>query len=257
MIDLKGKTVLITGSSAGIGKACAERYAQSGARLILIARRIEKIKEVAEELFRKYGTESYNIQADVRNYKEIKKYIDDLPDNWKAIDILINNAGKARGLDFIYEGDLDDWEEMIDTNIKGLLYLSRLVMPGMVERGSGQVINIASIAGRQVYPKGSVYCATKSAVRALSEGMVIDTNGTGVRVSNIDPGLVETEFASVRFHGDEEKAENVYKGYKPLTGEDIAEICHFCSIMPDHVMIQDLLVTPTAQASATIVHKEL
>jgi 3-hydroxy acid dehydrogenase / malonic semialdehyde reductase len=257
MIDLRGKIVFITGSSAGIGKACAERYAKSGARLILMARRIDKIKEVAEDLFKKYGTESYNIQADVRNYKELKKYINDLPENWQDIDVLINNAGKARGLDFIHEGDLDDWEEMIDTNVKGLLYLTRLVMPGMVERKSGHIINIGSIAGRQVYPKGGVYCASKAAVKSISESIAIDANGTGVRVSNIDPGLVETEFASVRFHGDEEKAETVYQGYKPLEGVDIAEICYFCSIMPEHVMIQDVLVTPTAQATATIVHKVL
>lgn len=256
-MDLKFKTVMITGATAGIGYACADLFAKEGARLLLLGRRGERLKELAEILLRKHGTESYSIGADIRNYSEIKEAMDNLPNEWQNIDVLINNAGKARGLDNIQDGDLDDWEEMIDTNIKGLLYISRIVMPKMAERQEGHIINIGSIAGREVYPKGNVYCATKHAVKALSQGMAIDMNGSNVRITNIDPGLVETEFAEVRFHGDKEKAAAVYKGYKPLTAHDIADIALFAATRPPHVMIQDILVTCTAQASATIVHKDL
>jgi len=196
-------------------------------------------------------------ECDITKYDEIEQFIHDLPENWSGIDVLINNAGKARGLSKIQDGDMEDWEEMIDTNIKGLLYVSKLILPKMVEQGFGHVINIGSIAGREVYPNGNVYCGTKAAVAAISKGMVIDLNGTGVRVSNIEPGLVETEFASVRFHGDEEKAKTVYQGYTPLTGRDIAEAVLFCTTRPQHVMIQDVLITPTDQATATIVNKKM
>lgn len=254
---MKGKVVFITGASAGIGEACAEVFAEAGARLILMARRQEKLAKVSKRLFKLYGTEIYSIGCDITKYDEIEQFINDLPENWTTIDVLINNAGKARGFSKIQDGNLEDWEEMIDTNIKGLLYVSKLILPKMVEQGSGHVINIGSIAGREVYPNGNVYCGTKAAVAAISKGMVIDLNGTGVRVSNIEPGLVETEFASVRFHGDEEKAKTVYQGYTPLTGRDIAETALFCATRPKHVMIQDVLITPTDQATVTIVNKKM
>lgn len=256
-MKLTNKTVFVTGATAGIGEACAEVFAEAGANLILLGRREEKLNALSAALSEKHGIKCHNIACDITNYHDLDLLLHEIPDEFKTINILINNAGLARGLAKLHEGDLNDWEEMIDTNIKGLLYVSRFVLPQMAERKEGQVINIASIAGREVYPMGAVYCASKHAVKALSQGMAIDLNGTGVKVSNIDPGLVETEFAKVRFHGDEDKAANVYKGYAPLTGMDIAEIALFMATRPKHVMIQDLLVTPTDQASATIVHKIL
>lgn len=255
MMTVKDKIVLVTGASAGIGQACAEVFAEAGAKLILMARRQEKVEALAAKLKETHGVEVYTFTADVRNYNEMKEKVEALPKEWKDIDVLINNAGLARGLSKLHEGDLHDWEEMIDTNVKGLLYVSRLVIPQMAERKSGHIINIASIAGRQVYPNGNVYCATKHAAKALSEAMMIDLNGTDVRVSNIDPGLVDTEFSTVRFHGDKEKAESVYNGMTPLYGQDIAEIALFCAMRPKHVTIQDVLVTPTDQAAATIVYR--
>ena len=256
-MKLTGKNVLITGASAGIGRACAEVFAEAGANLILLARRLELVNEVAEGLKSLYGVKIHKAQCDVRNYDGIKTAIEGIPAALKPIDILINNAGKARGLTKIQEGLLDDWEEMIDTNVKGLLYVSRLVLPDMVARGEGMVINIGSVAGREVYPMGNVYCGSKSAVRAISTGMAIDLNGTGVRISNIDPGLVETEFAEVRFHGDKDKAKTVYLGYKPLEGRDVAETALFCATRPAHVSVQDMLVMPSAQANTYIVNKNL
>lgn len=251
-MDMKNKTALITGASAGIGLACAEVFAEAGADLVLSARRQEKIEQIAKDFSEKYNISCTAITLDVRNQKAVEEAFADL----ENIDVLINNAGLARGLNKIQEGDLQDWEEMIDTNVKGLLYVSRVILPKMADRKSGHVINIGSIAGRQVYPNGNVYCASKHAVKAISEGMAIDLNGTGVRITNIDPGLVETEFSIVRFHGDKEKADNVYIGYEPLYGKDIADIALFCATRPSHVMIQDILVTPTAQASATILDKK-
>ncbi len=253
---LKGKTVIVTGASAGIGEACAIAFAKEGARLILTGRREERINELAAKLKQDFGTETLAIAFDVRNIDEVKKAMA-LPEEWNDIDILINNAGLARGTEKIQEGVMQNWEEMIDTNVKGLLYMTREILPRMVARESGMIINIASIAGRQVYPGGNVYCASKAAVKAISQGIAIDTNGTNVRVCNIDPGLVETEFSEVRFHGDKEKAENVYKGFEPLRGEDIADIALFAATRPAHVMIQDVLITPTAQANATTVHKQI
>lgn len=253
---LKGKTVLVTGASAGIGEACALAFAQEGARLILTARREERIKALAEKLNKEYGTETLTLTYDVRNIDEVKKAMD-LPAEWSDIDVLINNAGLARGTEKIQDGVMQNWEEMIDTNVKGLLYMTRELLPRMTKRESGMIINIASIAGRQVYPGGNVYCASKAAVKAISEGIAIDTNGTNVKVCNIDPGLVETEFAKVRFHWDSEKADNVYKGFQPLTAADIADVALFAATRPAHVMIQDVLITPTAQANATTVHKVL
>lgn len=255
-MTLLNKIVLITGASSGIGRECAVAFAGAGARLILLARRADRLAEIAAQLQSDYGTESLTIECDVRESIRVFSEMDTLPDHWRSIDILINNAGLSRGLETLQEGRLDDWEEMIDTNVKGLLYVSRAVLPGMIQRKTGMVINIASIAGRDVYPKGNVYCATKHAVRALSEGMRIDTNGTGVRVCNIDPGLVETEFSEVRFRGDASRAEKVYEGYMPLHGRDIAEAALFCATRPPHVTIADMLVLPIAQATATIVHKE-
>ncbi len=254
-MDLKRKIVLITGASAGIGRACAKVFAQEGARIIMLARREEKLKALANELLGKHGAEVLSLECDVRDRIKLKQIFDAMPKDWQAVDILINNAGLARGLDKIQEGSIDNWEEMIDTNVKGLLYVSRYFMPLMIEKGSGIIINIASIAGRQVYPMGNIYCATKHAVKAISEAMAVDLNGTGVRVTNIDPGLVETEFAEVRFHGDKERAKKVYQGYTPLSAYDIADIALFCAARPPHVMIQDILVTPTDQANTMIVNK--
>ena len=255
-MNLKNKTALITGASAGIGKACAEVFAEAGANLILSARRISKIRELANSLEEEYGIKTYSFECDVRLLEDVDKKLDAIPEEWKKPDILINNAGLARGFDKLHEGDIRNWEEMIDTNIKGLLYVSRKVIPWMEDRHEGHIINIGSIAGVEVYPNGNVYCATKHAVKALSKSMAIDLNGTGIRVTNVDPGLVETEFALVRFRGDKEKAENVYKGYTPLTGKDIADVCLFAATRPKHVMIQDILITPTDQATATMVNKK-
>jgi len=256
-MKLNGKIALITGASSGIGEATARVFAQNGAKLILLARRKERLLSLAAELEKEFDTKSYLIVADVRNYEDLERGIKSIPDEFKDISILINNAGLARGLEKIYEGNINDWNEMIDTNIKGLLYTTKLVAPIFLAKNSGHIVNIASLAGRAVYPNGNVYCATKFAVKALSEAMVIDFNGTNIRITNIDPGLVETEFSEVRFHCDKERAKTVYRGYKPLTGMDIADIILFCVTLPEHVMIQDLLVTPTAQATATIVHKKL
>ncbi|MBX3043638.1 MAG: SDR family NAD(P)-dependent oxidoreductase [Candidatus Kapabacteria bacterium] len=255
MMKLNGKVTLITGASAGIGSSIAEVFAEAGSNLILTARRKDLIDKLATKLSTQYGVDIHTSQNDVRNLEQVREMLSNLPDRFNNIDILVNNAGLARGLSTIQDGDINDWEEMIDTNIKGLLYMSRMILPQMVERGNGMVINISSIAGRAAYPKGNVYCGTKSAVKAISESMVIDLNGTGVRVCNIDPGMVETEFSLVRFHGDKDKADAVYKQFKALEGRDVAEIALFAATRPQHVAIQDIMVTPTAQANAMIVDK--
>ncbi|MFN3305811.1 MAG: SDR family NAD(P)-dependent oxidoreductase [Candidatus Kapaibacteriota bacterium] len=255
--SLEGKIALITGASSGIGEATAKVFAENGARLILLARRKERLEILSKELQEKFGTQSYLIVADVRNYEQLEREFSQIPEEFKDISILINNAGLARGFEKIYEGSVKDWDEMIDTNIKGLLYVTKLVAPILLRKNSGHIVNIASLAGRAVYPNGNVYCATKFAVKALSEAMIIDFNGTNVRITNVDPGLVETEFSIVRFHGDEEKAKTVYKGYKPLTGKDVAVVILFCVTLPEHITIQDILITPTAQATATIVSKKI
>lgn len=251
MSNLNGKTVLITGASAGIGKGCAEKFAAAGAKLILAARRVDRLEKMATEL----GSEVLAVELDVRNQKEVAEAIEGLPPEWSAIDILVNNAGLSRGLDRIFEGEIDDWEEMIDTNIKGLLYVSRAVIPGMVSRGKGHIINIGSIAGREVYPRGNVYCATKHAVDALTKGMRLDLGDQPLRVSTVDPGLAETEFSEVRFRGDKERAKQVYKGYRPLQAEDVAETVVWVASRPEHVQIAEVLILPTDQASSTMVHK--
>jgi len=256
MYSLKNKVVLITGASSGIGRSCARAFAGTGARLILAARRVERLNELAAELKLKPGEDILVLALDVRDQPAVERAVNGLPAKWAAIDVLVNNAGLSRGLDKIHEGKLDDWEEMIDSNIKGLLYVSRAVIPGMVKRGQGHVINIGSIAGHEVYPGGNVYCATKFAVRALSKGMRIDLNGTPIRVSEVAPGLVETEFSLVRFHGDKERAGKVYQGLTPLSPDDIADAVVYCATRPPHVNISEMLVMPTAQASTTMVHRK-
>lgn len=255
MKDLKNKIVFITGASAGIGKACAESFAQVGANLLLAARRIDRLIKFAEELHAKYQVKVKIFKLDVRNYDEVKNSIGQLDDEWKKIDILINNAGLSRGLDKIYEGNPENWNEMIDTNIKGLLYVTRAVLPGMVERDSGHIINIGSLAGHEVYPGGNVYGSTKFAVNGLTKSTRLDVVGKNIRVSSVDPGLVETEFSIVRYSGDEEKAKNTYKGMTPLVAEDVAEAVFFCASRPDHVNINDIIMTPVSQVSITNVHR--
>jgi NADP-dependent 3-hydroxy acid dehydrogenase YdfG len=253
--SIANQIVLITGASSGIGAACARAIAPTGARLILAARRLEPLQALASELQAQHGTEVLTVGLDVRDAAAVQGAIADLPESWRAIDILINNAGLSRGLDKQYEAPLEDWETMIDTNIKGLLYVTRAVVPGMVARGRGHVVNVGSIAGRQTYPGGSVYCATKAAVRSLSEGLKLDLLGTPVRVTNIDPGLVETEFSLVRFGGDAERAEGVYQGMTPLTGDDVADVILFAITRPAHVTVSDLLLLPTDQSSVFHVHR--
>lgn len=252
---LDGRTALITGASAGIGEACAAALAAEGARLILTARRREKLQALATRLEEAHGAAVHVIDFDVRQREAVNTAIESLPEAWESIDVLVNNAGLSRGLDRLHEGAPDDWEEMIDTNIKGLLWVDRAVTPGMVRRGCGHVIHIGSIAGRQTYPRGSVYCATKHAVRALTDGLRLDLMGTGVRVTSIDPGMVDTEFSTVRFRGDRERAENVYHGMTPLTADDVAQAVLFAVTRPPHVTVGEVLLLPTDQVSATQVHR--
>ncbi|MEM9903922.1 MAG: SDR family oxidoreductase [Cyanobacteria bacterium P01_D01_bin.44] len=254
-LSLANQVVLITGASSGIGASCAQLFAQAGARLILAARRKEKLQGLSDELQKHYQTQTRLLPLDVQNYQAVTEAIEDLPTDWQTIDVLINNAGLSRGLDKQYESPVQDWEEMIDTNIKGLLYVTRAVVPGMVAQGRGHVVNIGSIAARQTYPGGSVYCATKAAVKSLSEGLKIDLLGTPVRVTNIEPGLVETEFSNVRFHGDDDRAQSVYKGMTPLTPDDIADTILFAVTRPAHVNISEIFVMPTDQSSVGHVHR--
>jgi 3-hydroxy acid dehydrogenase / malonic semialdehyde reductase len=255
LIDLSQKTVFITGASSGIGLACAYAFARQDARLIIAARRKERIDALAQELNRVHDTEVLTIQLDVRNQPAVEKAVHDLPANWRDIEVLVNNAGLSRGLDKLYEGKLEDWEEMIDTNIKGLLYVSRAVIPGMVARGRGTIINIGSIAGHEVYSGGNVYCATKFAVDALTRGLRHDLVDTPIRVCTVDPGLVETEFSSVRFRGNEQRAKTVYQNLSPLTGADVADAVLYCASRPPHVQIAEMIILPTNQASTTLVHR--
>ncbi len=249
-LDLDGKCVLVTGASSGIGRACAEAFAGLGCRLILLARRANRLETLAEKIEPSAGAKVLTAVVDVRDRPTVEAWVDELPDVWRDVDILVNNAGLARGLTPLHEGDVNDWEEMIDTNIKGLLYVTRSILPGMVDRGAGHVINIGSIAGHEVYPGGSVYCATKHAVAAINRTLSIDTLGTGVRVSSVDPGLVETEFSLVRFHGDRHKADGVYKGLEPLRAADVADAVIFCATRPANANVRELILTAGAQASA-------
>lgn len=249
-------TVMITGATSGIGEACARRYAREGCRLILTGRREDRLEALSASLQEEYGCDILNFCFDLRERESTQAMLENLPEEWTHIDILINNAGLAVGLNPIHEGDWDDWERMIDTNIKGLLYVTRIVAPRMVARGSGHIVNIGSIAGREVYPSGVVYSATKHAVDAMSKGMRMDLLPHGIRVSQIAPGAVETEFSLVRFKGDADKAGKVYEGYEPLRAEDIAEAAWYITQQPPHVNINDILIMPTAQAAALVWHKE-
>jgi serine 3-dehydrogenase len=256
MMALADQVVLVTGASSGIGLSCARAFAAEGAKLLLAARRIERLEELAAELERRSATRSHCVSLDVRDQGAVDSTLASLPAEWSAIDILINNAGLARGLAPVHEGELEDWEEMIDTNVKGLLYVTRAVVPGMIDRKRGHVINIGSIAGREVYPGGGVYCATKFAVRALTQGLRHDLFGTPVRVTTIDPGLVETEFSMVRFRGDRERASRVYQKTRPLTPDDVAEAVLFAATRPPHVSVAELLILPTDQAAAGRVRRD-
>jgi 3-hydroxy acid dehydrogenase/malonic semialdehyde reductase len=252
---MSNKTVLITGATSGIGEAAARIFAANKYNLIITGRRQERLEKLAEEL-RKQNVEVLTLCFDVRNSSEVEKSISSLQGNWKNIDVLINNAGLASGLGPIQSGELDDWEKMIDTNIKGLLYVTRAVTPLMIALNSGHIINIASLAGKDVYPNGNVYCATKHAVDALSRSMRIDLLPHGIKVTNIAPGLVETEFSVVRFHGDKERADNVYKGFQPLTATDIADAIWYAASRPAHFCVNDMVLTPLAQANAYVVNKK-
>lgn len=256
MNRLAQKRVMITGASAGIGAACARAFAQRGAHLLLSARRADRVEELARSLAADHGVEAAAHALDVTDRDAVADYVARVEDEGLLPDILVNNAGKAKGLDKLHEGDVDDWEDMIDTNVKGLLYVSREVIPHMVARDSGHVINIGSIAGRWVYPKGNVYNATKFAVFALNEAMNIDLAGTAVRVSSVDPGLTETEFSEVRFHGDTDRAEAVYRGTKPLTSDDVADAVVYVANTPEHVDIINLVMMPTVQRHAYVLHRE-
>lgn len=251
---MEKKKVLITGATSGIGEGCARRFALGGYDLILTGRNEKKLNALKDEL----ETEDRKVYLccfDVRDRREAQKAIDSLPEEWKDIDVLINNAGLARGLEPEYEGDFDDWDQMIDTNIKGLLNMTRLIVPGMVKRDHGHVINIGSVAGDAAYAGGNVYCATKSAVKAITDGLRIDVADTKVRVTNIKPGLVETNFSNIRFHGDKERADNVYKGIKPLNGDDIADVVFYAASAPEHVQIAEVLVLATHQANGTVINR--
>ncbi|MEH2353608.1 SDR family oxidoreductase [Nostoc sp.] len=255
MISLKNQIILITGASSGIGTACARIFAGAGAKLILAARRLERLQQLADTLSKDFSTEIHLLQLDVRDRNAVESAIATLPSAWSDIDILINNAGLSRGLDKLHEGSFQDWEDMIDTNVKGLLYVSRYVVPGMVSRDRGHVVNLGSIAGHQTYPGGNVYCATKAAVRAISEGLKQDLLGTRVRVTSVDPGMVETEFSEVRFHGNTERANKVYQGVTPLTADDVADVIFFCVTRSPHVNINEVVLMPVDQASATLVNR--
>jgi 3-hydroxy acid dehydrogenase/malonic semialdehyde reductase len=250
---MHNRIALITGATSGIGEATSRRLAKSGFDLILCGRRKDRLKILANES-RAY-TRVTTLSFDVRDQKDVQHALQSLPQEWKEIDILINNAGNAHGLDPIQSGSLDDWNAMIDINVKGLLYVSREVIPGMIEKKKGHIINLGSIAGKEVYQNGNVYCASKFAVDALTRGMRMDLNAHGIKVTSINPGLVETEFSIVRFKGDHEKASQVYKGIQPLKGEDIADIILYTLNCPAHVVLADITVFPTAQASATLVRR--
>jgi len=256
MNRLIGKRVLVTGASSGIGEACARAFAAQGANLVLAARREERVDELAKSLTRAHGVDARAYRLDVTDREAVTSFVNELESEDLLPDILVNNAGKAVGLDKLHEGLIEDWEEMIDTNVKGLLYVSRAILPYMVARNSGHVINIGSIAGRWVYPKGAVYNGTKAAVDAITLGMNMDLLGTKVRVSNVEPGLVETEFSQVRFHGDVQRAKGVYADTTPLTGDDIADAVIFVANAPEHVDVFDIVLMPTVQRHVMLLHKE-
>lgn len=256
MQSLKNRIVFISGATSGIGKACAYAFAKEGANLIINARRKNMIDEIAEDIKTKFGVKVFGYKLDVQNREEVVASINSLPAEWKKIDILINNAGLAIGLNKFYEDDPQNWDVMIDTNVKGLLYVTHAILPGMIERKFGHIINIGSIAGHSAYPKGAVYCATKHAVDAITNSLRMDTIDKGILVSTIDPGLVETNFSNIRFSGDTEKAKNVYKGLTPLTGEDVADAVVYCASRPPHVNVAEITLLAARQACATITYRE-
>ena len=253
---MKGKLIFITGATSGIGEACARKFAEMGSNLILNGRNTEKLEALEEELTAR-GVEVLTLPFDVRNREEMRRAVDSLEGKWQQIDVLVNNAGLVLGMDKEHEGSLDEWDIVIDTNIKALLAMTRMIVPGMVERQRGHIINIGSIAGDAAYAGGSVYCATKAAVKALSDGLRIDLVDTPLRVTNVKPGMVETNFSVVRFRGDKDKADAVYNGIRPLTGEDIADVVYYAASAPEHVQIAEVLVMPTYQATGTVCHRQL
>jgi hypothetical protein len=246
---MKGKIVFVTGASSGIGAATAMEFARLGAKLMLCARRLERLQEMEAELRDAGAADLLLLEIDVRDRAAVKRVLGELPAGWESIDVLVNNAGLSRGLTKLYEDDIENWEEMIDTNVKGLLYVTRAIVPGMVARNHGHVINLGSIAGHMAYANGGVYCATKAAERFISDGLRIDVNGTAVRVTSIDPGMVETDFSRVRFRGDAERAAKTYQNVDPLQAEDIADAIVWAATRPAHVSIQSVVLTPTAQAN--------
>jgi len=256
MKDFEGKIVFITGASSGIGEACAREFAKLKANLILAARRLDRLKKIAGELEKEFKIKVNCLEFDVRSFDDAENKFDSLESTWKQVDILVNNAGLAKGLEKVYEGKLSDWNEMIDTNLKGLLNVTRVVSPGMVERQSGHIINIGSTAGHEVYTYGNVYSATKSAVKSLTQSFRIDMLDKGIKVSSVDPGMVYTEFSKVRFSGDEQRAEQVYKGIIPLSPNDVAEAVVFCASRPANVNINEIILTPIQQASSTQVYRK-
>lgn len=253
----ENKIAFITGATAGIGYATAEKYAKEGYDLIICGRRNEKLLEVSNLFQKEYNINVLTLNLDVRIKEEVEKQINQLSVKWKKINVLVNNAGLAVGLNSIQEGLIEDWERMIDTNIKGLLYVSRAIMPIMIDNGFGHIINIGSVAGREIYPNGNVYCGTKAAVQSITYGMRMDLLKYGIKVSLIEPGAVETEFSIVRFKGDTERADNVYKGFKPLSAGDVADAVYYVGSLPAHVNINDMLIMPTAQAAAGLIDKKL
>ena len=256
MTQLKNKTVFVTGASSGFGKEIAAAFAKKGSRLIIAARRAQRIKETAAELKKRYGIEVLAMTLDVRKKSDVAKALSSLPVKWRDIDILVNNAGLSRGLDKLQEGSIRDWDEMIDTNVKGLLYVTRAVLPNMVKRNSGHIINIGSIAGHEVYPKGNVYCASKHAVDAITKGIRLDVVDTDIRVTTIDPGLAETEFSIVRFRGNVNKAKAVYTGIEALKPADIADAVIYAASRPLNVVVAEMIIVPNKQASGQVVHRK-
>jgi len=249
------KTVLVTGATAGFGKAIAIKFASEGNRVIITGRRNERLNELVEEIQNKYEVEALGLCFDVRSEDQVISAIESIPENWKNIDILVNNAGLASGLDPIQKGSTEDWDKMIDTNVKGLLYVSSAIIPLLMAQKKGHIINIGSTAGKEVYPSGNVYCASKHAVDAITKGMRIDLLQHGIKVTQIAPGAAETEFSIVRFHGDEQRAKDAYNGYQPMTAEDIAELVYYSTTLPAHLCINDLVVTSLAQANSYLIHR--
>lgn len=252
---MKGKNIFITGATSGIGEGCARKFAAMGSNLILNGRNTEKLDKLQQELTTTYGIEVLTLPFDVRDRAAMRQAVDSLPGKWRDIDVLINNAGLVIGMDKEFEGSLDEWDVVIDTNIKALLAMTRMIVPGMIARGCGHIINIGSIAGDAAYAGGSVYCATKAAVKALSDGLRIDLVDTPLRVTNIKPGMVETNFSVIRFRGDQQKADAVYEGLKPLTGDDIADVVYYAASAPAHIQIAEVLVMPTNQATGTVCYR--